>query len=228
MNAHAKPDLLESGIYSLSDAARLLGVPIHRVRAWVNGRGAQAPLIQNQLGRAGHTYLISFTNLMELRFVAKFIGAGVSVRAIREIMGEVQRELERPHPLATNTIFTTDGKSVFARILRKGGREDVVDLKFKQYEMLEVIADSLKDDVIFDAAGDVTAWFPRKDSAPNIVIHPRFSFGRPILMQSHIPTEAIEASVKVEGLDGTADLFEVPVDQVREAIEFQNELRRAA
>ena len=168
------------------------------------------------------------SRLMELRFVARFVAAGVKVRTIRQIMGDVQRELARPHALATNRMFTTDGKNIFLRILRESGKEDVVDLRSKNYEMLAVIADSLKDDVIFDAAGDATAWFPRRDSAPNIVIHPRFSFGRPILLQSHVPTEAIEASVKVEGVDGTADLFEVPVEHVREAIKFQNEIRRAA
>jgi uncharacterized protein (DUF433 family) len=228
MNALAKPDLLESGIYTLSEAARLLAVPIEKVRVWVNGRGdRQAPLIENQLGRAGHTYLISFTNLMELRFIAKFAGADVSLREIRAVMSEAEDLLKRPHAFATNTVFTTDGKSVFARIKRKTGEEDVLHLKSKNYEFLAIIADTLRDDVIFDARGEAMAWFPRQAIAPNVVIHPRFSFGRPILRQSHVPTEAIVDSVKVEGEEGTADLFDVPIEQVREALEFHQELRKA-
>ncbi len=228
MNARTNPDLLESGIYSLSDAAKLLNVPVNKVRVWVNGRGErQAPLIQNQLGRAGHTYLISFTNLMELRFIAKFAEAGVKLRVVRAVMGEVQELMNRPHAFATSTVFTTDGKKILARILSESGQEDVLDLKSGNYEMLTVIVDSLKPDVIFDAAGEATAWFPRRGIAPNVLIHPRFSFGRPILRESQVPTAAIEQSVKVEGVEGTADLYEVPVEQVREAMEFQAVLRAA-
>jgi uncharacterized protein (DUF433 family) len=229
MNALYKPDLLETGIYSLSDAARLLGLPTSTVRVWVNGRGdRQSPLIDNELGRSGHTYLISFTNLMELRFVQKFVEAGVKLRRIRAVMAQAKDLLNRPHPFATNVVFTTDGKNILARILSDDGREDVLDLKSQNYEMLEVILRSLKPDVIFDAAGEATAWFPRRDTAPNIVVHPRFSFGRPILLESHIPAEAIEQSVKVEGVDATADLYEVPVEHVQEAVRFQEQLRRAA
>lgn len=229
MNALHKPDLLETGIYSLSDAARLLGLPTSTVRAWVNGRGdRQDPLIENQLGRSGRTYLISFTNLMELRFIQKFTDAGVGLRRVRAVMAQATELLKRPHPFATNVVFTTDGKNILARILRESGQEDVLDLKSQNYEMLEIILQSLKTDVVFDAAGEATAWFPRRDTAPNIVVHPRFSFGRPILLESHVPTEAIEQSVKVEGVDATADLYEVPVEQVQEAIRFQEQLRRAA
>lgn len=229
MNALNKPDLLESGIYSLSDAARLLDVPISKVRVWVNGVGErQAPLIQNQLGRVGRTYLISFTNLMELRFIARFAEAGVKLRTIRAVMAQAQELLNRRHPFATNVVFTTDGKNILARILNADGKEDIVDLKSKNYQMLEIILDSLKPDVIFDASGEATAWFPRRDTAPNILVHPRFSFGRPILLDSHIPTEAIEQSARIEGEEVTADLYEIPVAQVREAVKFETELRRAA
>lgn len=228
MNAHHKPDLLETGIYSLSDAARLLGRPTDVVRTWVNGRGTgQEPLIQNQLGRAGRAYLISFTNLMELRFVAKFAEAGVNLRRIRAVMDQAKDLLNTPHPFATNVKFTTDGKKILARILSPD-REDVLDLHSQNYEMLEVILKSLKLDVVFDAAGEATAWFPRHDLAPNIIVHPRFSFGQPILVGSHVPTETIERSVKVEGIEATADLYEVPVEQVEEALRFQDQLRSAA
>jgi len=230
MNALKKPDLLESGIYSLSDAARLLGVDIAKVRVWVNGRGErQAPLIENQLGKVGHAYLISFANLIELRFIAMFAEADVPLRTIRAVMNEARALLNRPHPFATNVVFTTDGKNILARIMDKDGREDVVDLKSKNYQMLTIILNSLKPDVVFDASsGEATAWFPRRDIAPNILVHPRFSFGRPILLDSHIPTEAIEQSARIEGEDVTADLYEIPVEQVREAVQFEEQLRRAA
>jgi uncharacterized protein (DUF433 family) len=229
MNAPPQINLLETGIYTLSEAAHLLGVKAATVRAWVNGRGArQAPLIDNQLGRVGHIYLISFANLMELRFVAKFVERGVTIRMIRTVMDEVRAVSKLAHPFASSVVFTTDGKNILARIMDADGAERMEDLKSKNLVMIDIVLDSLKPDIVFDAKGDATAWFPRRAIAPNVVVHPRFSFGRPILIGSQTPTEAIEDYAKVEGVDATAELYEISVDRVKEALEFQQELRRAA
>ena len=52
---------------------------LHRViRIWVEGhKGKQAPVIHNDLGKVDGKTAVSFTNLMELRFIAVFAGAGV-------------------------------------------------------------------------------------------------------------------------------------------------------
>ncbi len=227
MTATNKPDLLESGIYTFSDVAKLLRTRTQRVRTWVNGHGAhQQPLIDNELGRVGHSYVISFTNLMELRFVALFAEADIPLRTIRAIMNEAKDVLQRPHPFATNTVFGTDGKRILALIKRETGESDVLDLKSRNYEIPAFAV--LKPGVIFNSKGDASAWYPRPDTAPNVVMHPRYSFGRPILEASRIPTAAIAASAKVDGPKVTAAIFDVPVKQVREAVEFQEQLRRAA
>lgn len=56
----------------------------------------------------------SFANLMELRFIAFFTDAGVSLNEIRMVMDEVRVEIMRPHPFATNLVFKTDGEKVVA------------------------------------------------------------------------------------------------------------------
>lgn len=221
-------NLLETGIYTIPDAAGLVEAPARRVRIWVEGHKAkQAPIIHNELGKVDGKTAVSFTNLMELRFIAVFAGAGVKIPKIRAIMEEAKEVLRHPHPFATKTVFKTDGRKIVAEIGRRNGIEDIYDLKTKNYEMKIVVMRSLRDDVVYDPAGEAITWRPRRDIAPNVVVHPKFSFGRPVLKSSLVPTAALADAMKAEGsARRVARLFEVPERQVREAVIFEASLRQ--
>jgi uncharacterized protein (DUF433 family) len=223
------PALLDGGIYSIPEAAGLVGSDQSAMRVWVEGRpGKQLPIIDNQIGRLGRRVAISFTNLMELRFVAFFAKAGVGLREIRSIMNEAKEILEHPHPFATKTVFKTDGRKIVAEIGRKNGIA-IYDLKTTNYEMALVVMDSLKDDVVYDPTGNAIFWRPRPTLAPNVVVHPSYSFGRPILKNSGVPTEALFDAMRAEkSAKIVAELYEVPERQVYEAVSFESDLRRAA
>lgn len=229
MRKSATPSLLETGIFTIPEVAELVNAPQANVRVWVEGHtGKQSAVIENQLGRVDGKVAVSFTNLMELRFVATFVSAGVGLREIRKIMDEVRETLAHPHPFATRTVFRTDGKKIVAEIAKKNG-VSIYDLKTKNFEMLSIVMKSLKEDVAYDPDGEAISWRPRPKIAPNVIIHPHFSFGKPVLEQSRIPTGTLAQSVKVEGSIGfVADIYEVPESQVREAVKFERELRRAA
>lgn len=226
----ARPDLLEAGIYTIPQVAELVNAPQANVRVWIEGHtGKQDPVIDNQLGRVGGKTAISFANLMELRFIAKFVAAGVGLREIRKIMQEASKTLQHPHPFATRTVFKTDGRKIIAEIARRNGLDLIYDLRSKNYETPSVVMRTFREDVIFDPNGEAMAWKPRPDIAPNVIVHPRISFGRPILDQSRIPTATIATAVTVEGnARFVADVFEVPERHVRQAVRFEKELRKAA
>lgn len=223
------PDLMESGIYSVPEVAALIEASVGNVRTWIDGRAnRQTAVIDNELGRVGGKTAISFTNLMELRFVVRFAMAGIRLREIRAIMDEVKHTLNHPHPFATRLIFRTDGKKILAETVRRNGH-DLLDLKSRNFEFWDVVAKSLKEDILFDPQGEAKAWFPRKAVAPHVVVNPVYSFGRPVLRDSHIPTETLAKAVDVEGSARTvAMLYDVPEGQVREAVKFQKTLRKAA
>lgn len=223
------PSLLETGIYTVPEAAALVGVPPSRLRVWIEGhKGKQEPVIDNQLDRVDDKTAISFTNLLELRFVALFVGAGVQVRTIRAIMNEVKQTLEHPHPFATRIVFRTDGKKVVADIAKKNGIDDIYDLKSRNYEMRVIVMASLKEDVVFDPKGEAISWSPRPKIAPHVMLHPFYSFGHPVLRSSRIPTKTLARAVKAERSAKTvSELFEVPELQVREAVKFEEHLRAA-
>jgi uncharacterized protein (DUF433 family) len=95
--------------------------------------------------------------------------------------------------------------------------------------MPSVVMKTFKENVMFDPDGEAVAWHPRPEIAPNVIVHPKFSFGQPILERSHIPTAAIAKAVEVEGSARfVADIFEVPEKYVRQAVHFERDLRKAA
>jgi len=224
-------DLSRSGIYSVSDAAALIGVPAERIRGWVDGwpSSEAPPMIQNDLGWVDGHLAFSFANLMELRFIAFFSAAQVKIGEIRKIMEEARRVLNMRHPFATNIVFRTDRAKIVAEIARRNGVADIYDLKSRNFEMAIIVYDSLEKDVVYDPKGEARAWFPRKSLAPNVIIHPRVAFWRPTLAKEGIPTEAIADAVKAEGsVDTVAILFEISKRRVQEAVAFENQLKRAA
>jgi uncharacterized protein (DUF433 family) len=166
---------------------------------------------------------------MELRFIALFTNAGVKLNEIRSIMREVRDELNRAHPFATNIVFKTDGKRIVAEAIRRSGASEMYDLKSRNFEMGTVVYDSLKEGVIYDPAGDAKAWFPRRETSPNVIIDARMAFGRPVIRNRGIPTEAIAAAARAEGsVEAAAELFEIPRKWAKEAVDFEMQLRMAA
>jgi uncharacterized protein (DUF433 family) len=224
-------NLIESGIYGVSEAAALVGATERKVRGWVTGykTAGIGPLIDNEIGWLDGRLAFSFTNLMEIRFVAFFVKAGVQLRYIRAIMQEVKRELDHPHPFATRTVFKTDGKKIVAEIARRNGVTDIYDLQSKNYEMRPVVLASLKEDVEYDPTGEIRLWRPRPRVAPHVIVHPKFAFGRPVLRTSRIPTSTLRKAVAAEGsAAAVADFYDLPVNQVQEAVVFERQLRMAA
>lgn len=64
-------NLIESGIFGVSEAAALIGATERKVRGWVTGYKSAGigPLIDNEIGWLDGRLAFSFTNLMEIRFV---------------------------------------------------------------------------------------------------------------------------------------------------------------
>src|ERR1700722_424554 len=113
----ARPDLMEAGIYTIPEAADLVGASQAIVRVWVEGHtGKQDPIIDNQLGRVDGKTAVSFANLMALLFIAEFVKAGVTLKAIRSILQEAKQVLDHPHPFATQTVFKPDVKKIVTDI----------------------------------------------------------------------------------------------------------------
>ena len=71
-------DLLDVGIFSVSEAAALLQVSPQKVRGWAFGYANTkgAPILKNDLGPIDGRYAVSFASLIEMDVIQRFASVG--------------------------------------------------------------------------------------------------------------------------------------------------------
>ena len=228
------PDpLLGIGLYTPSEASRLLGVNHTKIIRWLNGHRvrekAYQPLWSSQVElNDGHVYL-GFRDLMEVRVADAFISvAGLSPQRVRRAI-EIARDLTGDtHPLST-TRFRTDGRTIFLQVAREDGGAELIDIFRRQLTFREIIEPSLKN-IDFEPSGIPARWWPLGRSG-RIVLDPKRAFGRPIESDSAVPSAILAAAATAEGSEaGAARVWNVKVTSVRRAVEFEAaiENRKAA
>lgn len=228
------PELIGIGLYTASEAERLIAVPAARIRRWLLGhaylrdgqRHWSDPLWQPQVPRLGKDVELGFRDLLELRFVDAFLQAGLSLHAVRKALAVAREVTGLAHPFASAR-FQTDGRSIFLRVADELAGEQaeplLIDLLRRQYALGRVIEPSLKD-LDFDADGAATRWWPM-GKAKSVVLDPAHAFGRPMIAGTGVTTRTLADAVGVEGsVDQVAQLYEVPVASVREAVAFERRL----
>ncbi|MCL7931144.1 helix-turn-helix domain-containing protein [Halomonas llamarensis] len=216
------------GLYSPKQAERLIGVEADKIRRWLMpARSSKEPLWKPEPQALGAEDTLSFKDLLELRAVAQFRRHNVSLPVIREALHELSGLLQRDYPLI-NPQLCTDGQKVFLKALEESGEIAVIDLVKRQNAFEEIIVPSLRAGIEFDAKGDPIRWYPDpKDT--NIVIDPRFAFGKPIVMPSHMPTATLAQAAEVEGsAAGAARAFDVTQEEVERAVEFEKRILSGA
>jgi uncharacterized protein (DUF433 family) len=167
----------------------------------------------------GHLAL-GFLDLVEVLFIKAFKGRGLALQTIRRAARKAADLWETDHPFCIRRL-KTDGRSVFATIESEEGHEGLLDLAKSQWEFESVI-DPYLTQVDYDGVdGRASRWWPLGKRS-RVVVDPRFSFGRPIVLPSQVPTEDIFAAVKAEESERkVARWFGIPLACVRAAIEFE-------
>lgn len=224
--------LLGVGLYSLQETARLLGATPASVRRWIGGYGythgdsvrTVPPLWSMDLPTFDDQLVISFRDLIELRFVKAFISKGIGLKAVRNCMNYARQCVESDRPFSTGR-FRTDGQTIFLESLETSGNAKLLDLKGKQYVFRQIVERSFKD---LDLDGDLVArWRPYRGKQ-TIVIDPQRAFGQPIAEATGVPTVVLAEAVMAEGsVARVAAIFEVEKSVVQDAVRFQEELMAA-
>jgi hypothetical protein len=126
LDSHRTPvttPLLQTGIYTVSEASRLTAVSPQRIRRWLkgyefpvkHGRHRSPAVWNGQLGPIDHTIALGFLDLLEIRAVDAFISTGVSWKDLRRIHSEAREWHGTAHPFCTNC-FATDGQTIFMEL----------------------------------------------------------------------------------------------------------------
>lgn len=219
------------GLYTISEAAKLLRSSPRTIRRWVEGYDYQrngekahsAPLWRPDLSIDDGVEL-SFRDLIELRFVSAFTELGLSIRTIRSCLDTARECIDSDRPFSSGK-FKTDGRRIFLQGADHLNDPVLIDLKRRQYVFSGVIDRTFKD---LDLEDDiVTRWRPYRGK-DSIVIDPTRSFGQPISSEFGVPTIVLAEAVQAEGsVARVAALYEVDRAVVADAVRYHEELAAA-
>lgn len=224
-------NIYHSPAYSVADAARYLHIPRGTLRSWLHGRSYSVkegkqyvqPLLQRPNPDLPE---ISFTNLVEahvLRSIRKI--HCVRLDRIRGALDYLDQQFGMPHPLA-RVEFQTDGVNLFVESV---GR--LVSVSQNGQLTMKGVLNHLLTRVEWNELGVATRLFPSicttplpqpKDEPRTILIDPRISFGRPVIVNAWIPTQDIAERYKAgESPESIADDLGCDLCQVYDAIRFE-------
>ncbi|MEM5544938.1 hypothetical protein WNY61_19585 [Sulfitobacter sp. AS92] len=219
------------GLYTISEAAKLLRSSPRTIRRWVEGydyrrngeKTHSASLWQPDLSLEDSVEL-SFRDLIELRFIIAFTELGLSIQTIRSCLDAARKCIESDRPFSSGR-FRTDGRRIFLQGADHLNDPVLIDLKRRQYVFNGVIERTFKD---LDLEDDlVTRWRPYRGKE-SIVIDPTRSFGQPISSDFGVPTIVLAEAVQAEGsVARVAALYEVDRTVVVDAVRYHGELAAA-
>jgi uncharacterized protein (DUF433 family) len=217
-----------AGVYTIAEASRLTHVSRGRIRRWIkryehgapHDRRTSPPVITGQLlDGLESVAVLSFRDLIEIRFVDAFLKHGLTWKVLRVTYARAQEIIGTDHPFCTRR-FKTDGHTLF----QVGGirSSSVLDLFQNQLGFAKVISPYLKG-LEFEHE-TITQWWPLGRNQP-VVIDGARSFGQPIVFKEGVPTAVLNRAFKAEdSIDRVAEWFRVEKRSVRAAIRYESQL----
>jgi uncharacterized protein (DUF433 family) len=219
-NLYGETDPRDISIYSISDAAKYLRIPVGTIRSWTvpipNGSNFSKPLILTQDIKPK---LLSFTNLVEIHVLRAIRKHHQMQRdKVRMALDYIEEKFQVLHPLASEK-FSINGVDLF--IERYASFLNVsedwrIDLKSSFNTHFQRIE--------FDKNGFAMKLFPftgsQEEKNPRIVvIDPRIAFGRLVIAETGIPTIVLAQRLKAgESIQDLAYDYNCDSLKIEEAI----------
>lgn len=216
----------ELPLYTISEAARFLGVSPATFGTWAHGYLRRFPGRRDVTGDPILTSFaaergeptIPFVGLAEGMVIAAFRKAGVSMQHLRKAVGVLEQEIGLDHALASRSLYT-DGAVVLYDYAERVGDEEVADLTVVVSQQ-RVFADVVKEYLTRIEYGK-DDWAARLISPATrqkvIQVDPRRSFGQPIFVHGAARVEDVIDRWKAgEHLSEVAEDFGVPFEDVED------------
>lgn len=208
------------GLYSLAEAARIIREPVGNVRRWASVSGGLVPRILNS-----EEQTITFIELIELHFVKMFRAEGVSLQTIRRASRAAAARFDTAYPFAVKR-FDTDGRSIFATLRSTTSNRNVLeDLERGQYVFQQIMRPFFRK-LEYGTTRELVRFWPLTKRRP-IVLDPKRKFGKPIDVDSGVPTEIIVSALHAGGGQSPAVVARwlgVSLRAVRAAVDFEEPL----
>jgi uncharacterized protein (DUF433 family) len=222
---------LNTGIYTVPEAARLTRVSAGRIRRWLRGykfrtkkkQHHSRPLWHGQLEPIERSLALGFLDLIEIRFVAAFLKAGVSWGGLRQAHEKGIEMFGTNHPFCTRG-FVTDGRVIFVEIHKETGERSLMEIVNDQHVFAEIVTPFLKE-LEFDSNHTTLLRWRPATSRGLVVLDPTRNFGRPIVTRHGIPTEILARAAGVSAsVEEVSRWYEVAKAEIDDAVEFEQQL----
>jgi uncharacterized protein (DUF433 family) len=229
-------DPREIPTYGISESAHALKIPPNTLISWIHGRsfptrrgqGRFEPLIE--LPEEGLP-LLSFFNLVEAHVIdAIRYRDKIRLVRVRDAITHLREKYNSAHPLVEYE-FQHDGVDLFTEM----GKDIVNVSRSGQLALRDVITAYLKR-ITRDAKGSAIALYPFLQRRPEqveeqklVLIDPRISFGKPILVGVGVPTAVIaDRNSAGETIAELAEDYGCQASEIEQAIEYERTLPKAA
>ena len=222
--------LLDRAIYSYADVDRLVGVRSGTARRWLEG--------YERLGRFYDPVLrvepsgsdsVTWGEMIEARLLAEFRDRGVPVQRMRPAILRLREEFG-PYPLAhAGPFLDVAGRELVQVVQEQVGLErafSLVVVRDGQY-LLTDAAERFRSAIDYD--GLVARRLRPDPRTPGVIMDPLRAFGQPAVR--NVRTDALAEDFRAgSSREQLADLYDLTLDQVDEAIRFEliTGARRAA
>jgi uncharacterized protein (DUF433 family) len=219
--------LVDFEIYSVAEAARLLGISAAKVTRWLDG-----------YQRAGRTYppvvrqeptgsdVVRWGEFIELGYMREYRKKDVPLQQLRPVIERLRKRYRTEYPLAHHKPFVGPGRKLVMEVEREVGIDHRLYMVIDSDQLLlSPQAEAFLDKVEFEA--DVARLWRPSGRSSQVVIDPETSFGIPTIhgIRTEAITELYQAGEPPALMARTWGLDET---DIHDAIRFELGLRRAA
>lgn len=216
---------LGTGIYTYSEAAKILCMSSQTINYWILGRNkdnSSAVLPLPEL----RDKTITFYDLIELYFVKSLRRAGVKLPVIRRVSKRLSVLFNTPYPFAHVNLYT-DGHQI---LLHDKDIQKYINAENRQIVFNYI--DAFLKNLDFENNLAKAYWPLGKDK--DVVLNPSYGFGAPVVVRdghpSKLRTEIIYNLYIAEkrNVEAVAKWYEIPKHAVVSAVEFEETCQKAA
>jgi len=207
------------GVYSIVDAARLIGATPAVIRSWCR---ESERLIPRTLKIKG---LLTFTELMELHFIKMFRDEGVSLETIRIASEKAAAKFHAECPFSVKR-FDTDGIAIFSTLQSAASNKTLIEDVAKGQLVFEKVMRPFFRKLEYGKNFDLVRFWPLSKTG-RIVLDPSRKFGRPIDAETGVSTHVIAQALSAGGGQAPAVVarwLNIPIAAVKKAAEFERSL----
>ncbi|MGH3768807.1 MAG: hypothetical protein ACRDS0_21245 [Pseudonocardiaceae bacterium] len=223
--------LLDRRIYGLPDVDRFLALPPGTARRWIDGydRGGvhYPPVVRAERTRDEE---VTWGEFVETRLLAEFRARGASMHRLRPAVVRLREELGK-YPLAhARPFLDVEGRELVRHVQQEvgiTGHEMLVVVRSGQAMMSAPVKSFVGDlRYVGETDREASAVVPVQFGGL-VTLDPLYQYGRPVVRA--VPTEVVAEQFRAgESSEMIADLFDLTVIQVEQALRFELNLARIA